>query len=117
MEKKSIFTIEVYNMTGGKFNSVTNTFSSALNALENILCNLQAQSKFEHYQVFIQESKFDKNGLLVMKTKVNRFNLNVFSEFELTNDSHQFHFIAMDLIEKMNKRIELNDGIKWDLLK
>ena len=111
MEKKSIFTIEVYDLNGNKFKDVTNTFTAALNALECMICNLQSQSKFDHYSVFIIECKFNKSGLLVSKTKVNHFSLNVFSEFDLTDDIHQSHTILMDLIEKKNKRDALNAGI------
>ena len=107
--KKSIFSVELYNAENNdKFKDVTNTFNSALNALENMLCNLQSQNKLGLYSVFIHECKFDKNGLLVLKTKNNTFSLNVFSQFELTSDIHQFHNIVMDLIEKMNERIKLN---------
>jgi len=106
--KKSIFTIEVYDLDKNKFNQVTNTFNSALNALENIVCNLQSQSKFVYHSAFITECKFDKNGLLVPKVIKNHFGLNLFTEFWLTDDIHQFHNIAMDLIEKKNEIEKLN---------
>jgi len=110
MEKKSIFKVEVYHCDGAKYFSVTNTFNSALNELERIVCNSQTLRLFGAYSVFIQECKFDKSGVLVSKTVKNTYSMSLFTEFDLTDDIHQFHSIAMDLIEKKNEIEATNRG-------
>ena len=110
MDKKSIFRIEVYNVGNVNFYQVTNTFTTALNALECIVCNLQCLKKFEHYSAFITECKFSNSGVLTAKTVKNKFCLALFTEFDLTDDIHQFHNIAMKLIERKNEIEAANSG-------
>jgi len=110
MDKKSIFKVEVYHCDGAKYFSVTNTFNSALNELERIICNSQTLRLFGAYSVFITECKFGKSGVLVSKVVKNTYSISLFSEFNLTLDVHQFHTIAMDLIAKKNKIEAANRG-------
>jgi len=111
MKKSSIYTIEVYSSINEKFHSVSNTFENSLKALELIICNLQLQNKLGHYQAFIQEVKFDANGILVLKINKDKYSMNVLTDFVLTDNINQFNIIAKDLITKMNLRKKFNVAI------
>jgi hypothetical protein len=110
MDKKSIFRIELYDLNGSKFTSVTNTFNVALDELERMFCNLQVLKKFDRYSCFIQECRWSKSGILVSKVVKNLFSLSLFTDFELTDDIHQFHNITMKLIERKNEIEAANRG-------